>query len=136
MGIRKIKKNIKQNVLKFPAEMYTDLIGSIVITSFMLNTEKPSVVEIKKSWKKFKRYADTFCFKDKDNFINEVLTMFDMPSIPEGTSAFVQSKYNCLVAPYINGEIYPLREDGIPARTLREGKIYPIVKEKVKDVMA
>lgn len=136
MGMRKFKKEVKKHVLKFPVEMYTDLIGSIVLTSYILNEEKPSVAFIKKKWSKFKAIAGDYTFKDKENFINEVLEMFSMPAIPEGMSAFVQSEFNCLVAPYIDGKVLPLREDGFRARTLYTGKVYSIKEGGKKDVVA
>lgn len=63
---------------------------------------------------------------DKD-FITKALKEFDLePNY--GNFAMVQGDFNVLFAPYVEGILYPIREDGYFARTLREGKVYPIVE--------
>jgi hypothetical protein len=56
MGLRKIKKNVAENKFLFPLEMYTSLPGSVIITSYILNEEKPDLLEIRKKWKYYTRH--------------------------------------------------------------------------------
>lgn len=132
MGLRKIKKEVAKNKLMFPLGMYNSLPGSIVITSYILNNEKPDIKEVRKLWKKVEKHGLPFGLEDHD-YIDKVLSLFRCKTIPDGYSAFVQSSFNALVCPFIDGEIYPLREDGFYAATLRKGKIYPITKEVIQN---
>ena len=136
MGLRKIKKNVAQNSFLFPLEMYTSLPGSVIITSYILNEEKPDLKEIRKKWKYCLRHGLGFDFSDPD-YLKKVCELFKVKMFPLELAAYVQSEYNALIAPYIENEegfkdIYPLREDGYFTRTLRKGKIYPLA-EKVAD---
>ena len=135
MGIRQLKKNVAQNAFLFPLEMYTSFPGSIVITSYMLNEEKPDLLAIRKKWKKLLRHGLEFDFSDPD-YIKKVCDLFEVKQFPLEYAAFVQSEYNALICPYFEDEegmktIWPLREDGYYSRTLRKGKIYPL-SEKVE----
>ena len=136
MGIRKLKKNVAENKFMFPLEMYTSLPGSVIITSYILNEEKPDLKEIRKKWKYCLRHGLGFDFSDPD-YLKKVCELFKVEMFPLELAAYVQSEYNALIAPYIENEegfkdIYPLREDGYFTRTLRKGKIYPLA-EKVAD---
>ena len=135
MGIRQLKKNVAQNAFLFPLEMYTSFPGSIVITSYMLNEEKPDLLAIRKKQKKLLRHGLEFDFSDPD-YIKKVCDLFEVKQFPLEYAAFVQSEYNALICPYFEDEegmktIWPLREDGYYSRTLRKGKIYPL-SEKVE----
>lgn len=126
--LHSMKKSINKNTLKFPMEMYTSMPGSVVITGYILATEKPTVASIKKLWKKYSKTGFGFDFSDPD-YITKTLSLFNLPMFDLNYVAFVQSDFNALIAPYIDGEIMPLREDGRLAATLRKGKIYPLKGE-------
>lgn len=136
MGIRKIKKNVAMNNFLFPMGMYTSLPGSVVVTSYILNNDKPDLLNIRKKWKYYTRHGFDFGLKDPD-YIQKVCKAFEVEMFPVESAAFVQSDLNALICPYIEveegkKEILPLREDGYYSRTLRCGKIYPLV-EKVEE---
>ena len=135
MGIRKLKKNVAENKFMFPLEMYTSLPGSVIITSYILNEEKPDLLEIRKKWKYYIRHGLDFDFSDPD-YLKKLCEKFEVKMFPLELAAYVQSEFNALICPYIEVEegkkdILPLREDGYYSRTLRKGKIYPL-SEKVE----
>lgn len=127
-SLKQIKKNVKQNHLMFPVEMYNSLPGSIIITSYILNNERPDLKDVHKKFKYYKRHGFNFGLEDAD-YIDKVLKCFDCKPIPYEYAAFVQSDWNALICPFIDGQIMPLREDGIYTLTLRKGKVYPLSKE-------
>lgn len=135
MGMRKIKKNVAENKFMFPLEMYTSLPGSVIITSYILNEEKPDLLEIRKKWKYYTRHGLGFDFSDPD-YLKKLCEKFEIKMFPLELAAYVQSEFNALICPYFEDEegfktIWPLREDGYYSRTLRKGKIYPL-SEKVE----
>ena len=135
MGLRKIKKNVAENKFLFPLEMYTSLPGSVIITSYILNEEKPDLLEIRKKWKYYTRHGLGFDFSDPE-YLNKLCEKFEVKMFPLELAAYVQSEFNALICPYFEDEegfktIWPLREDGYFSRTLRKGKIYPL-SEKVE----
>ncbi len=135
MGIRKLKKNVAENKFMFPLEMYTSLPGSVIITSYILNEEKPDLLEIRKKWKYYTRHGLGFDFSDPE-YLNKLCEKFEVKMFPLELAAYVQSEFNALICPYFEDEegmktIWPLREDGYYSRTLRKGKIYPL-SEKVE----
>ena len=135
MGIRKLKKNVAENKFMFPLEMYTSLPGSVIITSYILNEEKPDLLEIRKKWKYYTRHGLGFDFSDPE-YLKKVCEKFEVKMFPLELAAYVQSEFNALICPYFEDEegmktIWPLREDGFYSRTLRKGKIYPL-SEKVE----
>lgn len=136
MRLRQIKKNVAENSLNFPPEMYTSLPGSVVVTAYILAEQKPELKEIRKTWKKCVRHGLGFDFSDKD-YLKKVCEVFGVDMFPLDLAAFVQSEFNALVCPYVevDGEkqILPLREDGYFTRTLRKGKIYPLTDKVVQD---
>ena len=136
MGLRKLKKNVAKNNFLFPLEMYTSLPGSVIITSYILNEEKPDLKEIRKKWKYCLRHGLGFDFSDPD-YLKKVCELFKVKMFPLDLAAYVQSEFNALICPYFEDEegmktVWPLREDGYFTRTLRKGKIYPLA-EKVAD---
>ena len=136
MGLRKLKKNVAENKFMFPLEMYTSLPGSVIITSYILNEEKPDLLQIRKKWKYYTRHGLGFDFSDKD-YLKKVCDLFEVKMFPLELAAFVQSEFNALICPYFEDEegikiIWPLREDGYFSRTLRKGKIYALA-EKVAE---
>ena len=135
MGIRKLKKNVAENKFMLPLEMYTSLPGSVIITSYILNEEKPDLLEIRKKWKYYTRHGLGFDFSDPE-YLKKVCEKFEVKMFPLELAAYVQSEFNALICPYFEDEegmktIWPLREDGYYSRTLRKGKIYPL-SEKVE----
>ena len=135
MGMRKIKKNVAENKFLFPLEMYTSLPGSVIITSYILNEEKPDLLQIRKKWKYYTRHGLGFDFSDPE-YLKKLCEKFEVKMFPLELAAYVQSEFNALICPYIEVEegrkdILPLREDGYYSRTLRKGKIYPL-SEKVE----
>ena len=136
MGIRKLKKNVAENKFMFPLEMYTSLPGSVIITSYILNEEKPDLLEIRKKWKYYTRHGLGFDFSDPE-YLKKLCEKFEIKMFPLELAAYVQSEFNALICPYFEDEegfktIWPLREDGYYSRTLRKGKIYPL-SEKVEN---
>ena len=137
MGIRKLKKNAAENKFLFPLEMYTSLPGSVIITSYILNEEKPDLLEIRKKWKYYTRHGLGFDFSDPD-YLKKLCEKFEVKMFPLELAAYVQSEFNALICPYFEDEegfktIWPLREDGYYSRTLRKGKIYPLAEKVEKD---
>lgn len=129
-SLHSLRKNISKSTLTFDPDMYTNIVGSLVVTNYILTEDKPEVKDIKKKWKSIKKKGLDFWLDDKD-FIPKVLALFNLKPA-YGQFAMVQSEYNVLFAPYINGTILPLNENGFYSRTLRNGKIYPI-EENVKN---
>ncbi len=129
--LRKYKKAVKeyQNLinLKFPVDMYNNVYGSIIICACMFSTGY-NLDEIIRKWKQAKRKNKITWGIDDEKFIEKTLEYFEIKRPEYFPIAFVQSRLNCLFAPYNEDEktIYPLREDGLYSRTLEEGKIYPI----------
>ena len=134
MGMRKIKKNVAENMFLFPLEMYTSLPGSVIITSSILNEEKPDLLQIRKKWKYYIRHGLGFDFSDPE-YLKKLCEKFEVKMFPLELAAYVQSEFNALICPYFEDEegiktIWPLREDGYYSRTLRKGKIYPLRRHK------
>ena len=67
-----------------------------------------------------------FWIDDKD-FIDKTLALFDMERPEDFPIAMVQSDFNVLFMPCVDGQLFPLREDGVFPQTARKGKAYPIV---------
>lgn len=135
MGLRKLKKNVAVNSFLFPLEMYTSFPGSVIITSYILNEEKPDLKVIRKKWNYYLRHGLGFDFSD-ENYLQKVCELFEVKMFPLNLAAYVQSEYNALIAPYFENEegiktVWPLREDGYLSRTLRKGKIYPLTEKVV-----
>jgi hypothetical protein len=135
--LRKFRKSIVQSSLKFDPEMYNNILGSLVITHYMLNKldgNEPDVNAIKAKWKALVKKGKLDFWLDDKEFIPKALALFDMkPSY--GKFAMCQSELNTLFLPYVNDTVLPIREDGIYPNTARNGKIYPInEKEEEKDV--
>lgn len=135
--LRKFRRNIEDNSLMFDTEMYNNCVGSLVITHFIISEEdeKPSIEEIKATWKKLRKSKNLGVWLNDKDFIPRVLKLFGFKCEPKyGKFAMVQSEYNILFCPYIDEHILPVREDGVPQRTLVNGKIYPV--EEGKDVVS
>ena len=46
----------------------------------------------------------------------------------------VVSKFNVLYVPYIDGQLIPIREDGLIGPTLTTGKIYPLKDDEGENI--
>lgn len=129
--MRKFRKNVQKTVLRFDPEMYNNTLGSLIITHYILSEfdgDNMNVAEIKKTWKQIRKKGIDFWLDDPD-FVVKALALFNME--PQyGRFCMAQSSLNTLFLPYIDEIVLPIREDGIYTMTARNGKIYPIVKEK------
>lgn len=111
----------------FAPEMYNNLLGSVVISSYILSEEKPSLLEIKQKWRHLRKNPKKVDFwLDDPNFIDKALELFEMKRPDYFPVAMVQSDFNALIMPFVDGKLYPLREDGVFPMTASKGKIYPI----------
>lgn len=130
--LRKYRKQVNKSSLRFAPEMYNNVLGSLVITHYMLNKlegNELDVSTIRAKWKQLvKKGTLDFWLDDKD-FIPKALALFDMKPI-YGKFAMCQSALNTLFMPYIDDKIIPIREDGIYPNTAIHGKIYPITEHK------
>lgn len=132
--LRKYRKQVKNRNLRFEPEMYNNVLGSLVITHYILNKldgNELDVGAIKAKWKYIVKHGIDFWLDDPD-FITKALALFDMEPI-FGRFAMCQSALNTLFMPYIDDKIIPIREDGIYPNTAIHGKIYPITEHKEKD---
>lgn len=126
-SLHSMKKEIAKNNLMFAPEMYNNLLGSVVISAYILSEEKPSLLEIKQKWRQLRKNPKKVDFwLDDPNFIDKTLKLFVMKRPDYFPVAMVQSDFNALIMPYIDGKLYPLREDGVFPMTASKGKIYPI----------
>ena len=129
--LRKYRKQVKNSNLRFEAEMYNNVLGSLVITHYILNKldgNELDVGAIKAKWKYIVKHGIDFWLDDPD-FITKSLALFDMEPI-FGRFAMCQSALNTLFLPYIDDKIIPIREDGIYPNSAIHGKIYPITEQK------
>ena len=132
--LRKYRKQVKNSNLRFEAEMYNNVLGSLVITHYILNKldgNELDVGAIKAKWKYIVKHGIDFWLDDPD-FITKSLALFNMKPI-FGRFAMCQSALNTLFMPMVDGQILPIREDGIYPLSAREGKIYPITEQKKGD---
>lgn len=125
---RKYVKEIKANSMKFPPDMYNNIVGSLVITNWILSQpeQQPATDFIRSVWRRLKR-TGLECWIDDEDFIAKTLEKFRLkPHYNQFAMAI--SKGNVLFAPYDpdTKQVYPIREDGIYQPTLRHGKIYPV----------
>lgn len=126
-SLHSMKKEIAKNNLLFAPEMYNNLLGSVVISAYILSEEKPSLTETKKIWRQLRKNPKKVDFWiDDPDFIDKALKLFGIKRPDYFPVAMVQSDFNALIMPYIDGNIYPLREDGVFPMTASKGKIYPI----------
>ena len=132
--LRKYRKQVKNSNLGFEAEMYNNVLGSLVITHYILNKldgNELDVGAIKAKWKYIVKHGIDFWLDDPD-FITKSLALFNMKPI-FGRFAMCQSALNTLFMPYIDDKIIPIREDGIYPNSAIHGKIYPITEQKKED---
>ena len=139
MNIRQIKKNMQKmadNQLYFPTEMYSNVYGSLLISAMMTDSENlEKRADVKKKWQEVKKNKTLIDWDFSDEkFIDKTLDFFGLKKPADFPIAFVQWGSNAVFAPYIDGVVYPIREDGLKGAILRKGKIYPIsFKEKAEN---
>lgn len=129
-----LRKQVKNSNLRFAPEMYNNVLGSLVITHYILNKldgNELDVSAIKAKWKYIVKHGIDFWLDDPD-FITKSLALFDMKPI-FGKFAMCQSALNTLFMPMVDDQILPIREDGIYPLSAREGKIYPVTEHKEED---
>ena len=126
-SLHSIKKTIAKNSLTFAPDMYNNLLGSVIISAYILSGKETDSVYINKMWREIKKNPKLvdFWLDDKD-FIDKALDLFAMKRPENFPVAMVQSNFNVLVMPYIDDQLFPLREDGVYPMTAKKGKIYPI----------
>lgn len=133
-SLHSIKKEIAKNNLMFVPEMYNNLLGSVIISAYILSEEKPSLLEIKQKWRQLRKNPKKVDFwLDDPDFIDKALKLFEMKRPDYFPVAMVQSDFNALIMPFVDGKLYPLREDGVFPMTASKGKIYPINLTNNKD---
>lgn len=133
--LRKYRRQIKKNNFQFPTEAYNNIVGSLIITHYILNIMNGNEIDvnaIKSKWKYIVKKGLDFWIDDKD-FIPKVLAIFGMKPI-YNQFAMVQSPLNTLFLPYINGQIFPIREDGVYPNSAIHGKIYPIEDKQKEEI--
>ena len=139
MNIRRIKKNVQKmadNQLYFPVEMYSNVYGSLLISAMMTDSDNlEKRADVKKKWQEVKKNKVLIDWDFSDEkFIDKTLDFFGLKKPEDFPIAFVQWGSNAVFAPYIDGVVYPIREDGLKGAILRKGKIYPIsFKEKAEN---
>ena len=125
--VHSIRKEMKRNCLRFDSDMYTNSIGSIIISACIL-TGRTNVTEINRKWRNLKKHPKQVDFWiDDEKFIDKTLALFGMERPEDFPIAMVQSDFNVLFMPCVDGQLFPLREDGVFPQTARKGKAYPIV---------
>ena len=131
--VHSIRKEMKKNNLRFVPDMYTHPMGSIIISACIL-TGRTDVAEINRKWRNLKKHPKQVDFWiDDEKFIDKTLALFDMERPEDFPIAMVQSDFNVLFMPCVDGQLFPLREDGVFPQTARKGKVYPIVFTNNKD---
>ena len=108
--LRKYRKQVKNSNLRFAPEMYNNILGSLVITHYILNKLEGNELDvdaIKAKWKYIVKHGIDFWLDDPD-FIPKALALFDMEPI-YGRFAMCQSALNTLFMPYIDDKIIPIR---------------------------
>lgn len=134
-----MQKNVNErakSLLRFESDMYSNIYGSVVICAAMMqNVDAEKIKMINLLWRRAKKQPKLIDWNLSDeDFIDKTLAFFDVEKPKVFPIAFVQYGANALFAPYIDGRIFPLREDGIKTMTLKKGKIYPIdFKERAEN---
>ena len=134
-----MQKNVNErakSLLRFESDMYSNIYGSVVICAAMMqNVDAEKIKMINLLWRRAKKQPKLIDWDLSDKeFIEKTLAFFDIEKPKDFPIAFVQYGANALFAPYIDGRIFPLREDGIKTLTLTKGKIYPIdFKERAEN---
>ena len=127
-----LRKQVKNSNLRFDANMYDNVLGSLIITHYILNKldgVELDVNDIKTRWKKLVKKGNLDFWLDDKDFIPKALALFDMKPM-YGRFAMVQGRFNLLFLPYIDGQVMPVKETGVYPLSARDGKIYPVTEHK------
>lgn len=130
-----IAKKIKKNNLLFDEDMYSNVFGSIAISAYILAEDKTNIdpKELSKKFKSIVKSKQAPVALNDPDFVNKVLDFYGIISKPKMTDlALVIYKANAVIAPYIDGHLYPLREDGFIGNIISSGKIYPLKNASLK----
>ena len=130
--LHSFRKGLQKNNLMFDANMYDNVLGSLIITHYILNKlngVELDVNDIKTRWKKLVKKGNLDFWLDDPDFISKALALFDMKPM-YGRFAMVQGRFNLLFLPYIDGQVMPVKETGVYPLSARDGKIYPITEQK------
>lgn len=126
-SLHSMRKEIAKKTLRFMPDMYNNVLGSVVICAYILGQDGISSTEINKKWRRLVKGKDKVDFwLDDPNFVDKSLELFGIYRPKNFPIAMVQSDFNVLFMPYIDGQLYPLREDGVYPMSARKGKIYPV----------
>lgn len=127
---KRCQKKVEKKMM-FPAEMYTSLVGSLVVSNYIMSEEKPEISSIVKEWKYLQKHPDKVPL-DSKNFVEECLNLFGLKP-KYGMFCKCESKWNILFAPFIEYPL-PIREDGVYAKTIvdaiKEDKVYVVVESE------
>lgn len=126
--LKSVKKNITKRALKYPPEMYDNIYGSLAICYAIMAKQGVTIAYIKDQWNWMKHNNKAPASIEDKDFIEKTVKYFGY-TYDESLNdhmALVISKYNMLFAPYVDGHIMPLREDGLTGLTLQTGEIHPI----------
>ena len=129
-----LRKQVKNSNLRFDANMYDNVLGSLITTHYILNKldgVELDVNDIKTRWKKLVKKGNLDFWLDDPDFIPKALALFDMKPM-YGRFAMVQGRFNLLFLPYIDGQVMPVKETGVYPLSARDGKIYPIENKQEK----
>lgn len=113
---------------KFDKDMYNNIIGSLIITAYILNMHSyvehnPSVDEIRRKWSKLKgkwsEYTiDNLRFFEKGLkspndfiFLEKILKSFGLP-VPYGRFVLSKDGPRGVFLPYVDGMVLPILENG------------------------
>lgn len=137
--LRKYKKLVTEHNLLFIDDAYINTFFSIIVTCYILSEKKEDwdLVLVNRRMRYLIKHPNEVSFNLEDpEFLAKTIKLFKCYGIPDdlsisilyNRSAFVVGRFNSLIAPFINNEVFPLREDGMLTTTLRTGKVYPIVE--------
>ena len=104
---RKLSKRVSG--LRFPEWLYGDTGGSFLICQYIFDPNKHPI-----KW--YVKQAKKITQEDIEQFRPD----YDFPVVA------CQSSFNLLFCPRVNGELYPIREDGVFSQTAKRGKIIEI----------
>jgi len=123
----KMAKAIKDSSLRFDPEMYDNTIGSLVICAVIFSRPR-DYSKIRKIWTLLKENPKDYnlCWMDDPDFPAKWLKIFGMKIPKSFPVAMVQSSFNTVFLPYIDGKLLPIREDGRLPASARHGKVYPV----------
>lgn len=130
-SLKTVQKNVNRRALEslsLPSSMYSNIYGSVLVCAMMFsekNAEKKN--DVAQLWRKVEKKPSLIEWALNDErFIDKTLEFFGLEKPKDFPIAFVQYGSCALFAPYIDGRVFPLREDGIKGAILMKGKVYPV----------